>query len=126
MFTVYEPSSRFVPAMNGRRAKCPALMRFEAISGKRPSGPSKVGSNAFLSGASAIDFLRPVKISDEFASLKQSKVFPVPANDAHESTPETKFCQSISRRDALNSNADAAEPDSKILTYHEYMPYLKK
>jgi len=113
---VCEPSSKFVPAIKGRRAKCPALISFEAISGKRPPGPSIVGSNANNSGASASDFSRPTKISDVFAFLKQSKVFPVVANDEHEETPETKFCQSISRRDALNSNGVAAEPDSKILT----------
>ena len=124
MFTVYEPSSKFVPAMKGRRAKCPALMSFEGISGKRPPGPSIVGSNPKNSGASTIDCLRPLKISDVFASLKQSKVFLVVANDAHEATPETKFCQSISRLDALDSNAVAAKPDSKILTYHENIPFL--
>jgi hypothetical protein len=126
MFTVYEPSSKFVPAMKGRRAKCPDLMIFEGISGKRlpEPPPSIVGSNPNNSGASKIAWLRPVKISDVFAFLKQSKVFPVLANDAQEATPETKFCQSISLRDALNSNADAAEPDSKILTYHEYIPFL--
>ena len=65
-----------------------------------------------------------MKISDVFAFLKQLKVFLVLTNDAHEATPETKFCQSTSRRDALNSNAVAAEPDSKILTYYEYIAYL--
>jgi len=61
-----------------------------------------------------MDWTRPAKISVEFAFFKQSKVFPDLANGAHEETPETKFCQSISRRAALNSNAVAAEPDSKI------------
>ena len=100
--------------MKGRRAKFPALMMFETISGKIPPGPSIVGSNGNNSGASVIDCLRPTKISDVFASLRQLKVFPVFANEAHEGTPETKFCQSISRRAALNSNPVAAEPDSKI------------
>ena len=112
--------------MKGRRAKRPSLISFEGISGKRPLGPSIVGSNANNSGASAIDRLRPLKISDVFASLKQSKVLLVAANDAHEATPETKFFQSISRRAAWKSNDDACEPDSKILTYHEYITFLLK
>lgn len=124
MFTIYEPSSWFVPAMKGRRAKRPVLKSFEGISGKRPQGPSIVGSNPNNSGASASDWLRPIKISDVFAALKQSKVLLVAANDAHEATPETKFFQSISRRDARKSNAVPAEPDSKILTYHEDIPFL--
>jgi hypothetical protein len=126
MLTVYKPSSKFVPAMKGRRAKCPALMSSEAIFGKTPPGPSIVGSNPYNSGASTIDCVTPLKISDVFASLKQSKVFPVLANDAHEAIPETKFCQSISRRAALNSNAVPAEPDSKILAYHEYISLSPK
>ena len=120
MYTVYEPSSKFVPAMKGRRAKCPELMNVEATSGKIPPGASIVGSNPKNSGASAFAWLTPLKISDVFAFLKQSKVFGVLANDAHEATPETKFCQSISRRAASNSNAVPAEPDWKILENHEY------
>ena len=118
MFTGYEPSSKFVPAMKGRRAKCPALMSFEGMLGKRPkeSSESIVGTNPNNSGTSASAWLRPIEISDVFAFLKQSKVSLVPANDAHEVTPETKFVQSISRRDAWKSNDVAAEPDSKILT----------
>jgi len=86
----------------------------DAISGKRPPGPSIVGSKPNVSGAFLRAFKTPEKISDVLAALRQLKVFPDVAREVHEGTPDTKFCQSISRREALNSNAVAAEPDSNI------------
>ena len=73
-----------------------------------------VGSNPKSSGAFVTAVVTPESISVEFACLKQSNVFPENAREAQEGTPETKFCQSISRRAAVNSNAVAAEPDSNI------------
>ena len=73
-----------------------------------------VGSNPKFSGASVMAVITPENTSVEFARFKQSNVFPESARDAQEGTPETKFCQSTSRRAALNSKAVAAEPDSNI------------
>ena len=56
----------------------------------------------------------PVRMSLEFAFLKQSNVSVLCAVDAHEGTPPTKFVQSFSRRAAGKVNALAAIPDSNI------------
>jgi hypothetical protein len=73
-----------------------------------------VGSNPKASGAFVRALITPENTSVEFACFKQSNVFADSARDAQEGTPETKFCQSTSRRAAVNSNAVAAEPDSNI------------
>ena len=108
------PSSRFVPAMKGSLANVPFAKIVEAGAGINPSGPSNVGWKANNSGALEMAALIPLNISVLFALRKHSKVSSEAAREVQDGTPETKFCQSIWRRDALYSDDDAGEPDSKI------------
>lgn len=77
-------------------------------------GPSIVGSKPNSSGARESEFNNPAKISVVLAAFRQPNVSPDRARDAHDGTPATKFCQSTSRRAALNSSAVDGDPDSKI------------
>ncbi len=110
----YIPSSKFVPAIKGILANMPFSKIVEAGAGINPSGPSNVGWKANNSGALEMAALIPLNISVLFALRRQSNVSSEAARDAQDGTPETKFCQSIWRRDALYSDDDAGEPDSKI------------
>lgn len=84
------------------------------MSGYSPSGPSSVGSKGKSSCDNASEVSNPWSISLVSAALRQAKVSPEVARSAHDGTPPTKFCQSISRRSALNVSDVAWEPDSRI------------
>lgn len=100
--------------MNGSFANPPAEISRDAISGKTPPGPSMVGSYPKSSVTASSPCTTPASSSAELAFCKQPNVFPERASAAHDGTPATKFCQSVSRCEALNSSAVAAEPDSNI------------
>ncbi len=99
---VTAPSSWFVPAMNGNRAKCPRWNKADGNCGIRPPGPSRTGSQGNCSTVSAIAAESPANISVVFALRKQLKVDPDVAVEAQDETPLTKFCQSVSPRSAVN------------------------
>lgn len=107
------PSSKQVPAMNGRCAKCFLAKSLEGMSGIIPPGPSIVGMNGNSSLASRNTVLVALMIVTRDASLKQSKV-DFARTPLHSGTAATSNCQSTSRREASYRNADAAEPDSRI------------
>lgn len=110
----HRPSSRFVPAIKGRRANCPLASSFDGKSGSTPPGPSIVGSKGTMPGASERAASRPWAMSVEFAPCRQGKVSPLLARETHEGTLLTKFLQSYSRSSALELRVVEAEPDSKI------------